>query len=167
MKKSSSFKDAINFSELKRKHGFKVGFVVGCFDVLHLGHLKLFSFAKKHSDFLIVGLDNDLTIRESKGKNRPINTARRRISFLNQIRSIDNVFLIKDFSVHGTKKSEKIYEKLLKKINPTCVFTNKNCDRYWNRKKYIAKKLNIKFIADNSKRITNSGTIIKILEGEF
>ncbi len=39
--------------------GGRVGLITGCFDVLHIGHIKLFKWAKKRVDLLIVGLDSD------------------------------------------------------------------------------------------------------------
>ena len=50
----------------------KIIFTNGCFDILHLGHLKLLNEAKKLGDILIVGLNSDNSIKNLKGKNRPI-----------------------------------------------------------------------------------------------
>jgi len=57
-----------------RKEGKKLGLITGCFDILHIGHIKFFREAKKRVDFLMVGLDNDKSIKLSKGIGRPINT---------------------------------------------------------------------------------------------
>lgn len=47
--------------------------VNGCFDVLHIGHIKLLKYAKSLGSFLIVGIDSDDRIKKSKGQYRPIN----------------------------------------------------------------------------------------------
>ena len=65
----------------------------GTFDVLHLGHIKLFQHAKQtypHS-VICVGVDTDDRIRQMKGPNRPINSLPLRIEFLKSIRFIDDV----------------------------------------------------------------------------
>ena len=63
----------------------------GTFDVLHIGHIKLFEFAKSHGDYLIVGIDSDERIKELKGLNRPINKQEFRKEFLLAIKFIDEV----------------------------------------------------------------------------
>lgn len=63
----------------------------GCFDVLHRGHVELFKYAKSLGDFLIVGIDGDTRIRESKGPSRPINSQDDRKFFLESIKYIDQV----------------------------------------------------------------------------
>ena len=51
----------------------KVGFINGCFDILHIGHVELLSHAKSKCDYLIVGLDSDKRVAQLKGPSRPIN----------------------------------------------------------------------------------------------
>jgi len=63
----------------------------GCFDVLHRGHIELFKYAKSLGDYLVVGLDDDVRVRASKGGNRPINNLEDRIEMLRSIKYIDDV----------------------------------------------------------------------------
>ena len=65
----------------------------GTFDVLHLGHIKLFQHAKKlyPNSTICVGVDTDDRIRQMKGSNRPINPLHYRVEFLKAIRYIDEV----------------------------------------------------------------------------
>ena len=65
--------------------------VNGTFDVLHRGHLELFKFAKSKGDHLIVGIDSDQRIRESKGSSRPVNSVEDRYLFLKCIKYIDEI----------------------------------------------------------------------------
>jgi len=74
----------------------KIWLITGCFDVLHLGHIRLFQFAKKHVDYLIVGLEQDETIRLTKGNNRPIHDIQTRNSDIQEIKSIDEIFYIEE-----------------------------------------------------------------------
>lgn len=65
----------------------------GCFDILHLGHIELFKFAKSIGDNLIVGIDSDQRVKSLKGKNRPFNNALYRKTFLESIKHIDKVVI--------------------------------------------------------------------------
>jgi D-beta-D-heptose 7-phosphate kinase/D-beta-D-heptose 1-phosphate adenosyltransferase len=63
----------------------------GCFDVLHLGHLRLLEYAKSCGDYLTVGIDSDRRVRQLKGTKRPINNEFFRREMLSGIRWVDNV----------------------------------------------------------------------------
>ena len=65
----------------------------GTFDVVHLGHIKLFQHAKAlyPNSIVCVGVDTDKRIRQLKGPNRPINPLNFRVEFLKAIRFIDQV----------------------------------------------------------------------------
>ena len=69
----------------------KVIWVNGCFDILHRGHVELFKYAKSLGEFLVVGIDGDKRIKETKGPERPVNNRRDRQFFLESIRYIDEV----------------------------------------------------------------------------
>lgn len=61
----------------------------GCFDILHIGHLELFKYAKNIGNKLFVGIDSDDRIKKHKGENRPFNNQATRLSFLQSIKHID------------------------------------------------------------------------------
>ena len=63
----------------------------GCFDVLHMGHIKMFQRARQMGMKVIVGIDTDERIRKAKGKDRPVNTLHNRMEFLRSIKYIDDV----------------------------------------------------------------------------
>ena len=63
----------------------------GCFDILHVGHIELFRYAKSLGDELVVGIDSDEKIRLDKGKKRPINDLQYRMTMLQSIKYIDKV----------------------------------------------------------------------------
>ena len=69
----------------------KITWVNGCFDVLHVGHIKLFKKAWELGNPVVVGIDGDERIRQSKGNDRPINTLPNRIEFLKSIKFIKEV----------------------------------------------------------------------------
>lgn len=63
----------------------------GCFDILHIGHIKLFEYAKSLGCKLHVGIDSDQRIKHNKGPTRPINTQEDRLSVLSAIKFIDTI----------------------------------------------------------------------------
>ncbi len=64
-------------------------FLNGCFDGgLHFGHLQIIKYAKSLGDVLILAIDSDRRVRESKGVSRPINTAMERGEYLDQIEGV-------------------------------------------------------------------------------
>ena len=67
----------------------------GSFDVLHMGHIKLFQRARQMGLPVIVGIDTDERISELKGPLRPINSLKNRVEFLRSIKYIDAIV---DFS---------------------------------------------------------------------
>jgi D-beta-D-heptose 7-phosphate kinase/D-beta-D-heptose 1-phosphate adenosyltransferase len=69
----------------------KIVWTNGCFDVLHIGHIELFKFAKQQGTKLYVGIDSDKKIKQDKGQNRPFNTLSDRINLLLAIKYIDKV----------------------------------------------------------------------------
>ena len=75
-------------SELKNKDK-KIIFTNGCFDILHIGHIKYLEKSKSFGDILILGLNSDDSIRRLKGKNRPINTQTDRAYILASLEVVD------------------------------------------------------------------------------
>ena len=72
----------------------KTVFVNGCFDVLHVGHIRLLEFAKSQGDLLIVALDTDEKVKKAKGHDRPYNTLEVRKEVIESIKHVD---LVLDF----------------------------------------------------------------------
>ena len=70
------------------------GYLSGSFDVFHYGHLQLLKTAKKHCDYLIVGLGVDELVRFQKGKCRPIFNLEQRTEMLMAIVYVDEVVSI-------------------------------------------------------------------------
>ena len=68
----------------------------GTFDTLHPGHIELFKVGKSLGDKLIVATDTDEKIRQDKGASKPINNLCDRISMLQAIKYIDEVFYFND-----------------------------------------------------------------------
>ncbi|MFI5380149.1 MAG: D-glycero-beta-D-manno-heptose 1-phosphate adenylyltransferase [Tepidisphaerales bacterium] len=76
-----------------RAAGRRIVFTNGCFDIVHLGHVEYFRFAKRQGDILVVAVNSDGSIQKLKGPKRPIIPEDDRISVLEELESID--YLIK------------------------------------------------------------------------
>lgn len=79
-----------------RERGQCVVFTNGCFDLLHIGHIRYLEEAKSYGDILIVGLNSDTSIRRLKGEGRPVNTEEDRALILGALESVDYVVLFTD-----------------------------------------------------------------------
>jgi D-beta-D-heptose 7-phosphate kinase/D-beta-D-heptose 1-phosphate adenosyltransferase len=72
-----------------RRAGRKIAFTNGCFDILHAGHVRYLTKAKKGKRCLIVGLNSDRSIRRIKGPQRPINEQQYRAEVLAALACVD------------------------------------------------------------------------------
>ena len=97
--------EIINIIKAERK---KIVFTNGCFDLLHVGHIRYLAQAKKLGDFLIIGLNSDSSVKELKGEDRPINSFEDRANLLSAIESVDSVIMFE----------EQTPENLIKDIVP-------------------------------------------------
>ena len=74
----------------------KIIFTNGCFDILHVGHVKYLAEAKKLGDILIVGINSDDSVRRLKGKTRPINSIKDRAHIIASLKSVDYVIAFEE-----------------------------------------------------------------------
>jgi rfaE bifunctional protein nucleotidyltransferase chain/domain len=74
-----------------REQGYRVVLTNGCFDILHVGHLRTFKEAKAQGDILVVGLNSDQSIKSLKGDTRPIISQNERLELLAALEPIDFV----------------------------------------------------------------------------
>lgn len=88
-----------------KKEGKKVVFTNGCFDILHVGHVKYLQEAKSYGDVLIVGLNSDSSVRELKGPTRPVNTEADRAYILAALEPVDYVVVFSEETPHELIKN--------------------------------------------------------------
>lgn len=74
----------------------KVAFTNGCFDILHPGHISSLSQAAATADFLIVGLNSDLSVKRLKGEGRPINDQDSRALMLAALSMVDAIVVFEE-----------------------------------------------------------------------
>lgn len=86
-----SVDEAAAWREELREEGRSVVFTNGCFDLLHAGHVSYLAWARDQGDALVVGLNEDESVRRIKGRSRPIVPFTRRAEILLALRSVDVV----------------------------------------------------------------------------
>ena len=100
--KSNSTSHIKTFDEIKtlssklHSQGKKIVFTNGCFDILHVGHVKYLEVAKSYGDVLILGLNADSSVKKLKGPTRPINTQDDRAYILASLESVDYVVIFEE-----------------------------------------------------------------------
>jgi rfaE bifunctional protein nucleotidyltransferase chain/domain len=80
-------------AKLKEKLNGSIVATNGCFDILHVGHVRYLQEAKSLGDYLVVGLNSDLSVRQIKGPARPVNTEENRAEILNSLNCVDFTFI--------------------------------------------------------------------------
>ena len=100
--KSTSDEHIKTFDEIKdivanlKNRGKKIVFTNGCFDILHVGHIKYLEEAKSFGDVLILGLNSDESVTTLKGKGRPINLEMDRAYILAALEPVDYVVIFSE-----------------------------------------------------------------------
>lgn len=116
--------------ELK-KQGKKIVFTNGCFDIIHKGHIALLNKAREAGDVLIVGVNNDNSIRKLKGPERPINNLEDRIAVLAGLQSVDYLIAFEEESP----------VELIKDVHPNVFVKGGNYTEYSIPEAALLKKL--------------------------
>lgn len=91
-----------------RAHSKKIVFANGCFDILHVGHIRYLEGARAEGDALIVGINADSSVCGLKGPGRPILDERARALLVAALRAVDHVVIFPEPNV----------ERLLEEIRP-------------------------------------------------
>ena len=94
-------------TSLKAK-GKRIVFTNGCFDILHVGHVRYLKEAKALGDILILGLNSDSSVKSLKGSDRPINNESDRAEVLSALKAIDYVVIF----------DEKTAESIVGEVKP-------------------------------------------------
>jgi D-beta-D-heptose 7-phosphate kinase / D-beta-D-heptose 1-phosphate adenosyltransferase len=102
LNKSSSAEHIKTWSEIssiisqKKNKGKRIVFTNGCFDILHIGHVKYLEEAKKNGDVLVLGLNSDASVKRLKGESRPINNQNNRAYILASLEVIDYLVIFEE-----------------------------------------------------------------------
>ncbi len=93
--------EAARLAEACRARGERVVLANGCFDLLHVGHARYLEAARALGDWLVVGVNDDPSVRRLKGPGRPLMPARERAELLLALRAVDAVVVFDDDTAAG------------------------------------------------------------------
>jgi len=82
-----------------RRAGRSVALANGCFDILHVGHIRYLEGAKAEADVLVVGVNGDASVRRLKGEGRPLMPAEERALLVAALRAVDHVVVFEEDDV--------------------------------------------------------------------
>lgn len=83
--------EAAALAERLRAEGKRIVLANGCFDLLHVGHVRYLRDARRHGDVLFVGVNSDAAVARLKGHGRPLMPAAERVELLQALREVDHV----------------------------------------------------------------------------
>jgi FAD synthetase len=152
--------EATSLTKELRSSGKTIVLTGGCFDVIHLGHIKFLEAARTTGDVLFVFVENDENVKKTKGENRPINNQDERAQVLSAIRFVD--YVIKLPFMNGNND----YDNLTTSINPSIIAITKgsNVLQHAQRQAKIIDAKLIKVIGRIPEKSTT--TIAKIISDE-
>ena len=84
---------------IARKHGARIVLANGCFDILHVGHIRYLEGARALGDLLVVAVNSDAEVRAQKGAGRPLVPERERAEVIASIRAVDFVTIFTEPTV--------------------------------------------------------------------
>jgi D-beta-D-heptose 7-phosphate kinase/D-beta-D-heptose 1-phosphate adenosyltransferase len=87
--------------ERLRGAGRRLVFTNGCFDILHVGHVRYLNHARELGDALVVAINSDAAVRALKGPSRPVVSESERAEMLANLRAVDYVVVFDDLSPRG------------------------------------------------------------------
>jgi rfaE bifunctional protein nucleotidyltransferase chain/domain len=91
-----TLEEAAGLADAARARGERVVLANGCFDLLHVGHVRYLEAARSLGDLLIVGVNGDASVGRLKGPGRPVVPAGERAELLLALRAVDAVVLFDD-----------------------------------------------------------------------
>lgn len=149
MKKILDRKGIKKISSKLRAEGRKIVFTNGCFDILHVGHVKYLKQARRLGDVLIVGLNSDRSVSGIK-PGRPVNSEKNRAEVLAALAAVDYVVVF----------SEKTPYNLIKALKPDILVKGGD----WKKEDIIGSDIaketySLPFV----KGVSTTGTIEKII----
>ena len=91
-----TIEEAARLAERLRAEGKRIVLANGCFDVLHVGHVRYLGAARKLGDVLFLGVNDDAAVSRLKGAGRPVMPVDERVEILQALRDVDHVVVFGD-----------------------------------------------------------------------
>ncbi|HTI34277.1 MAG TPA: adenylyltransferase/cytidyltransferase family protein, partial [Miltoncostaea sp.] len=93
--------EAARLARRLRGDGQRIVLANGCFDLLHVGHIRYLRAARELGDVLFVGINGDAAVARLKGRGRPLMPAAERAEILAAVRDVDHVVVFEDDTADG------------------------------------------------------------------
>jgi len=87
--------------------GQRIVLANGCFDLIHVGHIRYLQEAKKQGDILVVALNSDSSIKKLKGKGRPILKEQERVEIIGSFTFVDYITIFEQLNVENILRALK------------------------------------------------------------
>ena len=159
MNKIIGIKKAPQHAAEDKRKGYKIILAGGCFDILHIGHLKFLEKAKKLGGKLFILLESDEKVKLLKGKDRPIFNQADRAEVLSKLSDVDVIIKLPPFS------EDQDYINLVADISPDIIAVAEN-DPIISKKRKQAEKLNSRLELIPFVRTLSSSRLAEILSRE-
>lgn len=161
MNKIISLNNAIKLAQKLKANNKSIVLCGGCFDILHIGHIRFLENAKKQGRYLFLLLESDQSVRKLKGAKRPINLQIHRAEILSSIKFVDYIILLDNV------KSNNDYDKLVFELKPNIIAVTENNEKTIHIQRQ-AKLINAKVINVISKVKDKSTTkLAKLISENF
>lgn len=141
---------------LPRKGEDRIVLAGGCFDILHIGHVRFLSEAKRMGDYLVVLLESDKKVKKLKGKNRPVFVQKERAEMLSALENVDLIVLL------PTIERDSDYLNLVSKIKPDIIAVTEN-DPLIEKKRRQAKRIRGELKVVSLRETVSTSKLAKIL----
>jgi rfaE bifunctional protein nucleotidyltransferase chain/domain len=107
MSRQMTLAEAAVLAERLRAAGRRIVLANGCFDLLHVGHIRYLEEARRLGDVLFVGINSDAAVARLKGAGRPLMPAAERCEVLAALRAVDHVVVFDDDTADGLIRALK------------------------------------------------------------
>ncbi len=141
---------------LPKKSKGRIVLTGGCFDILHIGHVRFLSEAKGMGDYLVVLLESDENVKKLKGENRPVFIQKERAEMLSALGSIDLIVLLR------MMENDSDYLNLVTKIKPDVIAVTEN-DPHIEKKRWQAKEVGAELKIISLAKTYSTSRLAKIL----
>lgn len=143
-------------SEMKKECPLIV-LVGGCFDIVHIGHIKFLTAVKRSQSCLIVILENDAKVKKIKGTTRPFFTQLERAEVLASLLTVDYILLL------GDMENNHDYQELVIKLSPNFIGATEG-DPLLKIKKSLADKIGAEIIIVSKVEMHSTTKIAQLME---
>ena len=141
---------------LPKKSASRIVLTGGCFDILHIGHVRFLAEAKIMGDYLVVLLENDKKVKKLKGENRPVFIQKERAEMLSALGSVDLIVLL------PMMETDNDYLNLIMEIKPDIIAVTEN-DPHIEKKRWQAKEVGGELKIISLTKTFSTSKLVKIL----